>query len=232
MQEIQEGPRRSHLLVSVDKNGATTIEDRVVELDRDTGKIVQTWDVGQVLDPTRTALINSPMDWFHNNGIAYSSSDDTLVLSGRHQGVIKIGRSNQLVWILAPHRGWNSPHAERLLTAVSSAGTAYPDDIQDGGTFAGAGEFDWSWGQHAPSLLPNGDLLLFDNGWNRRFDLTAVQRNLKALGTFGHQTTARHNAVYIQYMPRTLHYARANLEKYPRFARLRELLASHIEEFK
>jgi aminoglycoside/choline kinase family phosphotransferase len=68
--------------------------------------------------------------------------------------------------------------------------------------------------------------------FRRRFDLTAVQRNLKALGTFGHQTTARHNAVYIQYMPRTLHYVRANLEKYPRFARLRELLASHIEEFR
>jgi aminoglycoside/choline kinase family phosphotransferase len=67
--------------------------------------------------------------------------------------------------------------------------------------------------------------------FRRRFDLTAVQRNLKALGTFGHQASARHNTVYIQYMPRTLHYARINLEKYPRFARLRELLAGHIEEF-
>ena len=60
----------------------------------------------------------------------------------------------------------------------------------------------------------------------------AVQRNLKALGTFGYQTTARGNPVYIQYMPRTLRYARANLEKYPRFARLRELLAAHIEELR
>jgi len=33
-----------------------------------------------------------------------------------------------------------------------------------------------------------------------------------------------------QYIPRTLRYARANLHKYPRFARLRELLAAHIEE--
>jgi aminoglycoside/choline kinase family phosphotransferase len=69
------------------------------------------------------------------------------------------------------------------------------------------------------------------DGFRRRFDLTAVQRNLKALGTFGYQASARHNSVYIQYMPRTLHYARANLQKYPRFARLRELLASHVEEF-
>jgi aminoglycoside/choline kinase family phosphotransferase len=60
--------------------------------------------------------------------------------------------------------------------------------------------------------------------FRRRFDLMSVQRNLKALGTFGHQTTARHNPVYIQYIPRTLSYVRTNLERYPRFARLRELL--------
>ena len=53
----------------------------------------------------------------------------------------------------------------------------------------------------------------------------SVQRNLKALGTFGHQTTSRNNPVYIQYIPRTLSYVRTNLERYPRFARLRENLA-------
>jgi aminoglycoside/choline kinase family phosphotransferase len=66
--------------------------------------------------------------------------------------------------------------------------------------------------------------------FRRRFDLMALQRNLKALGTFGYQTVTRRNTVYIQYMPRTLRYVRTNLEKYPRFARLRGLLAEHIEE--
>jgi N-acetylmuramate 1-kinase len=61
--------------------------------------------------------------------------------------------------------------------------------------------------------------------YRRRFDLMSVQRNLKALGTFGHQTTSRSNPVYIQYIPRTLSYVCANLERYSRFARLRELLA-------
>jgi aminoglycoside/choline kinase family phosphotransferase len=68
--------------------------------------------------------------------------------------------------------------------------------------------------------------------FRRRFDLMAVQRNLKALGTFGYQTITRGNPVYIQYMPRTLRYVRTNLEKYPRFARLRELLATHVEELR
>jgi hypothetical protein len=65
-----------------------------------------------------------------------------------------------------------------------------------------------------------------------RFDLMALQRNLKALGTFGYQTTARRNPVYIQYIPRTLRYVRNNLEHLPRFARLRELLAAHVDEFR
>ena len=71
-----------------------------------------------------------------------------------------------------------------------------------------------------------------DRDYRRRFDLMALQRNLKALGTFGFQTTNRGNTVYIQYIPRTLNYARANLARYQRFGRLRELLAAHVDELR
>ena len=75
----------------------------------------------------------------------------------------------------------------------------------------------------------DGEAIAADE-FRRRFDLMALQRNLKALGTFGYQTITRRNTVYIQYIPRTLRYARTSLEKYPRFARLREILAAHIDE--
>jgi aminoglycoside/choline kinase family phosphotransferase len=68
--------------------------------------------------------------------------------------------------------------------------------------------------------------------YSRRFDLMAVQRNLKALGTFGFQAVARGNPVYIQYMARTLHYVRTSLEKHARFARLRDLLGAHLPELR
>ena len=68
--------------------------------------------------------------------------------------------------------------------------------------------------------------------YRERFDVMALQRNLKALGTFGYQTTARRNPVYIQYIPRTLRYVRDNLERHQRFSRLREVLAAHVEEFR
>jgi aminoglycoside/choline kinase family phosphotransferase len=68
--------------------------------------------------------------------------------------------------------------------------------------------------------------------FRRRFDLMALQRNLKALGTFGYQTTTRRNPVYIQYIPRTLRYVRDNLDHLTQFGRMRELLAAHVEEFR
>ncbi len=68
--------------------------------------------------------------------------------------------------------------------------------------------------------------------FRRRFDLMALQRNLKALGTFGYQTTARRNPVYIQYIPRTLRYVRDNRAQLDEFQDLRDLLGMHVEEFR
>lgn len=64
-----------------------------------------------------------------------------------------------------------------------------------------------------------------------RFDLMALQRNLKALGTFGYQTAVRGNPVYIQYIPRTLRYARSNMARTPRFERLRQVLGQLVDDF-
>jgi aminoglycoside/choline kinase family phosphotransferase len=65
-----------------------------------------------------------------------------------------------------------------------------------------------------------------------RFDLMAMQRNLKALGTFGYQTVSRANPVYAQYVPRTLRHVRENCERNPRFDRLRTLLATWLPELR
>jgi aminoglycoside/choline kinase family phosphotransferase len=68
--------------------------------------------------------------------------------------------------------------------------------------------------------------------FRERFDVMSLQRNLKALGTFGYQTTAKQNPVYIQYMPRTLRYVRNNLARYSTFGRLHDLLAAHVDELR
>lgn len=71
-----------------------------------------------------------------------------------------------------------------------------------------------------------------DAEFRRRFDLMALQRNLKALGTFGFQATSRGNAAYLASVPRTLAHVRRTLERYPRFKRLRRLLAAHLPELR
>jgi aminoglycoside/choline kinase family phosphotransferase len=68
--------------------------------------------------------------------------------------------------------------------------------------------------------------------FRRRFDLMSIQRNLKALGTFGYMAAVRGSRVYLPYIPRTLDSARPNLARYPEFAGLHRALARHLEELK
>jgi aminoglycoside/choline kinase family phosphotransferase len=68
--------------------------------------------------------------------------------------------------------------------------------------------------------------------FRQRFDVMALERNLKALGTFGYQATARQNPVYMQYIPRTLRYAGETLRAHPRFMRLHEILAGLLPELR
>ncbi len=66
--------------------------------------------------------------------------------------------------------------------------------------------------------------------FGRRFELISVQRNLKALGTFGYMATVRRKQVYLQYIPRSLAQVGRNLARHPELAGLRRVLARHIEE--
>ncbi len=178
---ISDGTTSEHfgnLLVLASKNGASTVQDHILELDAETGTVQNDWDLAQVLDPTRATFVDPEEwapgagDWLHENGLAYSAVDEAIIVSGRHQGVAKLRRDGSLVWLLAPHKGWNEPQSGKLLTAVNASGTPYDDSVQLGDTAAGdaaAPEFDWPFGQHSPTLLASGDLLLFDNGVSRHF---------------------------------------------------------------
>lgn len=95
-----------NLIVAVNKQGKGTIEDHVIEVSRTTGAIVREWDLRQVLDVQRRAFLGSDTDWFHMNSVWYDQRDNSIIVSGRHQGVAKLSADNKLVWILAPHLGW------------------------------------------------------------------------------------------------------------------------------
>lgn len=166
------------LLVAVDKKSLSTIEDFALVLDRSSGDIVREIDLRTMMDVSRRDIGGDDEDWLHVNSLWYDESDGGIIVSALYQGVFKISPTDELQWILAPHRGWgpagvngDGPDtSEGLLTAIDESGTPYAAEVQDGGVPVVG--FDWPWYQHAAMLTPMGSLLIFDNGVGRNFGAT------------------------------------------------------------
>ena len=130
------------------KNG--TVEDYVVLLDRDNGKILKSWNLKDIL-PTTYGIneMATEYDWFHNNSVWYDKNTNSITLSGRHQdAVVNIDyESGEINWIIGDPNGWSAEYLKYF--------------------FTGSYNFEWQYAQHAAMILPNGNIFLFDNGNNR-----------------------------------------------------------------
>ncbi|MEX0647380.1 MAG: aryl-sulfate sulfotransferase [Balneolaceae bacterium] len=174
--EVTEKPD-GNFLVTVHKNGIDTIEDHIIEIDRSSGQIINVWDLRESLDRERTAWPISfgdiSVDWFHANALYYDDTDNTIVVSGRSQGVVKLTENNEVVWIIAPHKEWEtSGNGTDLNQFLLNPLDANDESITDNEVLLGNTnhvDFEWAWYQHAPLRMPNGNVLLFDNGDNRNY---------------------------------------------------------------
>ena len=133
---------------------ATIYYQKVVELDATNSLPFHVWSPVDWLDPRRTAyLIRSDAtgwDSEHSNAILEDPSDDSLIVSIRHQhAVVKFDRATgKPRWILGPHEGWGAEWQPYLLTPVGAP-------------------FGWQYAQHAPVITPQGTVMLYDNGNDR-----------------------------------------------------------------
>jgi arylsulfate sulfotransferase len=138
---------------------ATLIGDVVTEFQRN-GDIVGKWHMLDILDPERISYgslsaywirkgIPNSKDWSHLNSVFLDPTDDSFIISSRHQdAVVKFRRDNsELVWILGPHEAWRAPWSENLLTPQ--------------------GDLDWQYHQHNATITSRGNILLFDNANNQ-----------------------------------------------------------------
>ena len=66
--------------------------------------------------------------------------------------------------------------------------------------------------------------------FRRLFDLTSIQRNLKAAGRFVYIDRVKHNPKFLADIPRVLGYVKHNLMKYPELATLRKHLTPYVPE--
>jgi hypothetical protein len=139
---------------------ALVVGDEIVEFRPDDGTVVGRWRMLDILDPQRLGYgslsdywvkkgIPDSRDWSHLNSVFHDPSDDSFIVSARHQdAVVKFRRtSGEIVWILGNHAGWRTPWSDKLL--------------------APRGTLEWQYHQHHATLTPRGTVLLFDNGNHR-----------------------------------------------------------------
>ncbi len=134
--------------------------DLVVEFDPD-GNIVNSWSMLNMLQPQRIGFgslggyWNSILrgkktkDWSHGNAVTHQPDDDSIIVTLRHQdATVKFSRkTGELIWILSPHENWDKERFERYLLKSKT------DE-----------KYFFPYHQHAHEVMPNGNLMLYDNG--------------------------------------------------------------------
>lgn len=128
-------------------------EDEIIEIDRETGEIVNELELTDIFG---TTYVNK-MDWAHINTVSYQPEEDTILISARNlHSAIKINwTTHELVWILCNPEFWEGTDFESYVLKPE-------------------GDFTWYFQQHTTYQLSadldgNPDtieLSLFDNHWS------------------------------------------------------------------
>jgi arylsulfate sulfotransferase len=213
------------------ENGQPRINDFIIELDPSDGSLVKEWDLATMIDTaryvlqsdglTRPEFSNNPTNWAHNNSIG--EIGDNLLITMRYQGIMSFTRSGNLRWLISPHKYWNEKYEPYLLDPVDENGNAITDPSVIAGDAKTDG-FDWSWGAHTPVALPNGNILVFDNGYNRNwisnaesetnysrvveYKIDENQKTVQQVWSYGESRGAEGFSQVIsgvQYLPQTKH---------------------------
>ncbi|MCW0224078.1 aryl-sulfate sulfotransferase [Campylobacter lari] len=187
------------VIVEVDKNGNVVDEWRLFEiLDPYRANIIKVLDQGAVclnVDVSKAGktLSNEELakmdtsdvfgdiagtgvgrNWAHVNSIDYDESDDSIIVSSRHQSaIVKIGRDKKVKWILGAHKGWGEKYKKALLQPIDKNGKniiCEDDYSKCPGYKNKEGGFDFTWTQHTAFRIDEKSnkryiyITAFDNG--------------------------------------------------------------------
>jgi len=134
-------------LLTVDDGSARYVEDTMIQIDRQSGKVKKVIDLKRVLfksaytDYDATSRADSKLDWFHQNSMAYDQKHNLLLVSGRNQSMI-LGlnyKTGKLKWILGADQ--KVPAAYQKYLIKPAKGT----------------KFQYNGGQHAINILGMSD---------------------------------------------------------------------------
>ena len=197
--------RRVHtvrdVIVEIDQDGRVVDDFRLMEiLDPYRDNVIKTLDQGAVclnIDASKAGQtisaaelaemdksdnfgdvvgVGAGRNWAHVNSVDYDPTDDSIIISSRHQSAaIKIGRDKKVKWILGAPDGWKKGWAEKGLQPVDKDGK--PIKCENGKC---EGNFDWTWTQHTAyriDEMSDADTLIlsvFDNGDGRGLEQPAL----------------------------------------------------------
>jgi len=174
--DVHELPNSNLLVLTNDFKG--TVEDKIVEIDRYTGRVVDLINLETLLPEMQgPSEMWTTFDWFHNNSIDYDPVTDEILLSGRHQDiVINITRATKEInYIIGNPEGWNTTMVDAyFLTPIGE-------------------EFEWQYAQHGAMILPGDDVLLFDNGNNKSKDSSTYVPASESYSRLVHYSIDREN---------------------------------------
>ncbi|EAJ6142233.1 aryl-sulfate sulfotransferase [Campylobacter lari] len=187
------------VIIEVDNNGNVVDEWRLFEiLDPYRASIIKVLDQGAVclnVDVSKAGktLSNDELakmdtseifgdiagtgvgrNWAHVNSVDYDPSDDSIIISSRHQSaIIKIGRDKKVKWILGAHKGWGEKYKKALLQPIDKNGKniiCEDDYSKCPGYKNKEGGFDFTWTQHTAFRIDEKSnkryiyITAFDNG--------------------------------------------------------------------
>ena len=167
-----------NLLITGGDNQSQTVEDVLIEINRNTGHIIRFINMKKYLDENRPGEIKIDQnDWLHMNSVVYDEFDQSIIISSRTQSaVVKFSYPEMKIkWILGPHDNWSEDYQPFLLTPIGN-------------------NFEWSWSQHHANIYydPNNssinlaDITLFDNGLYRSFERESAYTAMESYSRMVH----------------------------------------------
>jgi arylsulfate sulfotransferase len=157
---------RNTLLVCA--NSIETMEDKLYEIDRDTGETLRIIDYKDILQRTRNVSeLYSNKDWLHLNSVVEYQGD--LIISSNFQStVMRHSWDGTIKWILSDPKGYLERFNKYILRPIGEG-------------------FEYPYNQHSAEVLPDYDnnpdtvdIILFDNGTSRNYANAELQRQIRA----------------------------------------------------
>lgn len=166
-----------NFIVASKKESRSIYSDYIIEIDRETGKIVKSWDLYEIfkaIDPTFTNSINDD-NYFYNSGIIYYEETDSLLLTyWGGEFVVNLSYSDSSIkWIFSNPENFTSAFSKYLLKTEN--GFVYPK------------------GMHSATL--DGDTLkVFDNGYST---IKGETNTANLVGSYSSANTYKINGNFI-----------------------------------